>query len=229
MPDAKLELMTGYTGAIMRKILIATTNHNKISRIKRLLADVPVEIISLADLPTELPEPAETADSGIAIAAQKALGYVQYVDEGAVVLTQDDTISFEGVASEDNPGAFIKEPVRLKYGDFTDDNAIKYYTDLAKKYGGTIPMTFRYGHAIAYKTKTDRQRIKIVASSSELSARLVSTPRKPELVPGYFLSSIMQLNINGEWIYYTELNEEQKIKADDDIKISILSLLQEVL
>ena len=44
-------------------------------------------------------------------------------------------------------------------------------------------MTFRYGHAIAYKTKTDRQRIKIVASSSELPARLVSTPRKPELVP----------------------------------------------
>lgn len=190
----------------MRKILIATTNHNKVSRIKRLLADVPAEIISLADLPTELPEPAETAGSGVEIAAQKALGYVQYVDEGTIVLTQDDTISFEGVASEDNPGAFIKEPVRLKYGDFTDDNAIKYYTDLAKKYGGTIPMTFRYGHAIAYKTKTDRQRIKIVASSSELPARLVSTPRKPELVPGYFLSSIMQLNINGEWIYYTELN-----------------------
>ena len=86
-PDAKLELMTEYTGTIMRKILIATTNHNKISRIKRLLADVPVEIISLADLPTELPEPAETAGSGIEIAAQKALGYVQYVDEGTVVLT----------------------------------------------------------------------------------------------------------------------------------------------
>ena len=54
MPDAKLELMTEYTVTIMRKILIATTNHNKISRIKRLLADVPVEIISLADLPTEM-------------------------------------------------------------------------------------------------------------------------------------------------------------------------------
>ncbi len=117
----------------MRKILIATTNHNKVSRIKRLLADVPVEIISLADLPTELPEPAETAESGIEIAAQKALGYVQYVDEGTVVLTQDDTISFEGVASEDNPGAFIKEPVRLKYGNFTDDNAIKNITPILRK------------------------------------------------------------------------------------------------
>lgn len=136
----------------MRKILIATTNHNKVSRIKRLLVDASVEIVSLADLPTELPEPAETAGSGIAIAAQKALGYVEHVDDGTIVLTQDDTISFEGVASEDNPGAFIKEPVR----------------------------------------------------------------------------SIMQLSINGEWIYYTELNEEQKIKADDDIKSSILSLLQEV-
>ena len=53
----------------MRKILIATTNHNKVSRIKRLLVDAPVEIVSLADLPTELPEPAETAGSGVEIAA----------------------------------------------------------------------------------------------------------------------------------------------------------------
>ena len=60
--------MTEYTGTIMRKILIATTNHNKISRIKWLLVDMPVEFISLADLPTELPEPAETAGSGIEIA-----------------------------------------------------------------------------------------------------------------------------------------------------------------
>ena len=108
MPDAKLELMTEYAGVIMRKILIATTNHNKVSRIKRLLVDAPVEFISLADLPTELPEPAETAGSGIEIATQKALGYVQYVDEGTIVLTQDDTISFEGVASEDNQAHLLK-------------------------------------------------------------------------------------------------------------------------
>ena len=73
-PDAKSEVIAEDMRVTMRKILIATTNHNKISRIKRLLVDAPVEIVSLADLPTELSEPAETADSGIAIAAQKALG-----------------------------------------------------------------------------------------------------------------------------------------------------------
>jgi inosine/xanthosine triphosphate pyrophosphatase family protein len=149
----------------MKKLLIATTNNNKVSRIKRLLVDAPVEIMSLNDLPKQIPEPAETAGSGVEIAAQKALGYVEHVDDSLIVLTQDDTIAFEGVDDVDNPGPFIKEPVKSKYGEFTDENALKYYTDLAKKYGGTVPMVFRYGHAIAYKTKTERRRVTIIASS----------------------------------------------------------------
>lgn len=213
----------------MKKLLIATTNHNKVSRIKRLLVDMPIEIISLNDLPNQIPEPAETAGSGVEIAAQKALDYVEHVDDDLIVLTQDDTIAFEGVDDADNPGPFIKEPVKSKYGEFTDENAIQYYTDLAKKYGGTVPMVFRYGHAVAYKTNTDRKRVTIVASSSELHTRLVDTPRKPELAVGYFLSAIMQLEIDGEWIYNTELSEELQTKADEDLKVSILSLLEEVL
>jgi hypothetical protein len=63
----------------------------------------------------------------------------------------------------------------------------------------------------------------------ELHARLVDTPRKPELAVGYFLSAIMQLEIDGEWMYNTELSEELQTKADEDLKISILSLLKEVL
>ena len=213
----------------MKKLLIATTNHNKVSRIRRLLVDVPIEIISLNDLPKQIPEPAETAGSGVEIAAQKALGYVEHVDDDLIVLTQDDTIAFEGVDDADDPGPFIKEPVKSKYGEFTDENAIQYYTDLAKKYGGTVPMVFRYGHAVAYKANTDRKRVTIVASSSELHTRLVDTPRKPELAVGYFLSAIMQLEIDGEWIYNTELSEELQTKADEDLKVSILSLLKEVL
>lgn len=213
----------------MKKLLIATTNHNKVSRIQRLLVDVPVEILSLNDLPNQIPEPAETAGSGVEIAAQKALGYIEHVDEDLIVLTQDDTIAFEGVDDSDNPGPFIKEPVKKKFGEFTDENALQYYTDLAKKYGGIVPMVFRYGHAIAYKTTAGRKRVTIVASSSELHARLVDTPHKPELAVGYFLSAIMQLEIDGEWIYNTELSEELQTKADEDLKISILSLLDEVL
>jgi len=213
----------------MKKLLIATTNYNKISRIQRLLADVPVEILSLNDLSNQIPEPAETAGSGVEIAAQKALGYIEHVDEDIIVLTQDDTIEFEGVDDSDNPGPFIKEPVKVKYGEFTDDNAIKYYTDLAKKYGGTVPMVFRYGHAIAYKKTAGRKRVTIIASSSELHARLVDTPRKPELAVGYFLLAIMQLEIDGEWAYSTELDEKRQTGADGDLKLSILSLLNEVL
>lgn len=193
------------------------------------MADVPIEIISLNDISEHIPEPAETAGSSVEIAAQKALGYIEHIDDTMIVLTQDDSIEFEGVKDEDKPGPFVKEPVQKKYGTFTDENAIHYYTDLAKKYGGVIPMVWHYGNAIAYKATTDRRRITIMASSSELHARLVDTPRKPELAAGYPLSSIVQINIDGKWVYRTDLSEALRVKADDDLKASILSLLKEVL
>lgn len=213
----------------MRKVLIATTNKNKISRLGNLLADyADIELLSFNDLDLKLAEPEETAATGVGIAAQKALAYAESIEEPYLILTQDDTISFEGVDNADNPGARIKEPVVAEYGEFTDEKAILYYTGLADKYGGSIKMTFNYGHAVAYKTTRGRTCINIFSSSSQLRARLVSTPFRPELASGYFLLSIMQVEVDGEWIYGTNLTEEQSVLADADLKQSITSLLEEV-
>ena len=43
-----------------RKILIATTNPGKIREIRGILADAPVELVTLADLPA-IPSPRKTA------------------------------------------------------------------------------------------------------------------------------------------------------------------------
>lgn len=211
-----------------KKLLIATTNTNKVSRIKRILTDVPIEILSFDDINLQPPEPAETAGSGVEIAAQKALAYLEYVGNEFIILTQDDTIEFEGVEPADNPGPFIKEPVIERYGSFNDENALAFYTELATKYGGSIPMIFKYGHAIAFKNTTGRKRISVVSSASELHTKLVDTPHKPELAPGYFLSAIMQVEIDDKWVYGTEMTEEQSTQADHDLKASIVSLLKEV-
>jgi XTP/dITP diphosphohydrolase len=58
----------------VRPLLIATTNPNKLREIRELLADVPVELLSLADVPP-LPEPEETGDTFQANARLKALYY----------------------------------------------------------------------------------------------------------------------------------------------------------
>ena len=56
------------------RLLIATTNPNKVREIRRILADTPVELGTLADLPP-IPEPEETGQTFQDNARLKALYY----------------------------------------------------------------------------------------------------------------------------------------------------------
>lgn len=214
----------------MKTILFATSNQNKVSRIRNLFKDVDVRILSLDDIDETTSEPEENLHSCIGIAAQKALGYLDQVNPELYVLTQDDTLQFLGVSPEDNPGVSIKAPVVRAYGEFNDKNAIKYYSELVKKYGHPIDMVFEYGHCIAKNTSSDEQRslITLYSSQSKLKTRMVDTVVRPELVPGYFMSAMMEVNLDGKWVHFMDLSDEQKILADADIKQSIKGLLERI-
>lgn len=213
----------------MERIIVATTNSNKVKRIKNLLKTLNYEIVSLKDENiTNIGEPEETANTNVGIAIEKALYYLNYVPNKTIVLSQDDTIQFEGVSEEDNPGVHIKKPVLEKYGEFTDELAAKYYTELANKYGGFIPMTFKYGHAVAIKKDDGRIVVKVLGAESELKVRLVNKINKLETVPGYFLSAIMEAQVDGKWVPYNELNEDAMRKLDDDLFKSITTLLKNI-
>lgn len=175
----------------MKKIVVATTNENKVKRIK-------------------------------------ALHYANFLPVDTIVLSQDDTIEFEGVSEEDNPGVHIKSPVIKKYGKFSEELAAEYYRALAKKYGGTIPMTFKYGHAIAIKKDDERRITKVVGAGSKLEARLVNRIHKLETVPGYFLASLMEAKINGEWVPYNDIDDETLVELDKDLYCSIITLLKNI-
>ena len=65
------------------RLLVATTNRNKIGEIRPVLSDVPIEIVTLFDL-APVPEPAETAETYWENARQKALAYAQLTGLTAV-------------------------------------------------------------------------------------------------------------------------------------------------
>lgn len=209
----------------MKKIVIATTNKNKIERIKRLFRNEEYEFLTLDEVCKDIVEPEETADNPVDIAIQKAMYYANYIPEDCMVITQDDTLEFENIREEDNPGIHIKEPVIKKYGKFTDENAAKYYTDLAKKYSGSIPMKFVYGIAIAVCDKGIKT---VVATKAFLNAKLVDKVTKLEKVPGYFLSSIIKVEIEGEWKENNNLTEEEIIKSDKNLYNAISELIKRV-
>lgn len=211
------------------KLVIATTNKNKVDRIKKLLRNTNFDIVSISDvIKDNINEPEENANNGIDNAIEKAIYYVNYLPENTIVLAQDDTIELVGVDEKDEPKGHIKKPVIDKYGEFTDDLAARYYCDLASKYGGTIPMVFKYGHAVTVVTKEDRMRKKVLSAESKLEVRLVNKIYKLNKCPGYFLAALMEAKINNEWIPYNDLDEEQLIKLDIDLQDSIVSLLKEI-
>lgn len=211
------------------KLVIATTNKNKVDRIKKILRNTNFDIVSLSDvIKDNINEPAENANNGVDNAIEKAIYYVNYLPENTIVLAQDDTIELVGVDEEDEPKGHIKRPVVNKYGEFTDELAAKYYSDLASKYGGKIPMIFKYGHAVATVTNEDRLRKKVLSAESKLEVRLVNKIYKLDKCPGYFLAALMEAKINNEWVPYNDLDDEQLVKLDIDLQNSIISLLKEI-
>lgn len=200
------------------RILIATTNSNKVERIKNLMQGFNVEFIALSDLDYKIPEPEENQKSALEIAKNKARDYFDKLKEKMPVLTQDDTIELVGIKPRDNPGANLKKPVVKKFGEATDADIIKYYSQLADKYGGYINFSFVYGHGFC-DGKT------LEAKESKLSGRLTSKPKLDGVI-NYPINSIFQININGNWIYYSDLTLEQRILADHELKDSITNLLR---
>lgn len=199
------------------KILIGTTNQNKVDRIKNLLREHALEIYSLKDLDYEIPEPDENQENALEIAKYKAWHYYQHTREKVPVLTQDDTMILEGVIDEDQPGSSIKTPVATKYGKATDENIIKYYSRLAQKYGGSIRFKFVYGHGFC-------DGIKLEGATSFLPGKLVSEP-KLDGSKNYAINSVMQIEIGGKWKYYSDATQEEKVEADFRLKNSIIKLL----
>lgn len=202
-------------------ILIATTNQNKVNRIKRLFKKNSINFLSLLDFDYKIEEPEENGKDGVENALLKAKYYFSKLKVKIPVLTQDDTLFIFSVSEDDNPQKDIKLPVINKYGKLTDKFAYQYYSDLVKKYGKKfLNLEFRYGHAICNKNLFE-------GSSSILPGRLYSQVNLTN-TPGYFFSDMTKINLNGTWKYYSDLNEKELIEVDKDFKKSIVFLLKKL-
>jgi XTP/dITP diphosphohydrolase len=79
------------------RLLLATTNPNKVREIRPLLADLPFELITLADL-DPVPEPAETGATFWENARIKALAYASATGHTAVA--EDSGLEIDALGGE---------------------------------------------------------------------------------------------------------------------------------
>jgi XTP/dITP diphosphohydrolase len=79
------------------RLLLATTNPNKLREIRPLLADADVDLLTLADVPA-VPEPPETGATFWENARQKALAYARTT--GLVSVAEDSGLVVEALGGE---------------------------------------------------------------------------------------------------------------------------------
>lgn len=84
------------------KIVIATSNKGKIQEMVNAFKDLPVELISLADLPEKYPEPVEDGDTFKANSLIKAKYYQQQT--GMACLADDSGLEVEALGG--SPGVY---------------------------------------------------------------------------------------------------------------------------
>ena len=81
----------------MSRILIATTNPNKVREIRPLLADVPIDVVTLADV-GPVAEPEETGATFWENARIKALAYAAAT--GEVAVAEDSGLEIDALGGE---------------------------------------------------------------------------------------------------------------------------------
>ena len=177
------------------ELLFATTNPAKVKSYAEILEQYDIQLKSIKDLKFKL-DIDENGKNSIENAEIKAKAY--YNATKIPTLGMDVSLIIEELPEEKQIGTHIRR-INGKY--LTDEEAIKYYTNLAKKYGGKLTAKWVYGDVIY-----DGEEVKKYSYSKENFYFIdkASTKRNP----GYPLDSISIIPRFNK--YLIELTEEEK-------------------
>ena len=187
----------------MKQILFATINESKVKRFQKALLENNIEMLTLKDIDTAI-EIEENGSTAIENALIKARAYASITN--IATLAMDDNLYLENVPSTYQPGVYVS---RVNGKRLTDEEMIKYYTNLVQEYGVDGKLVARWVHGLALVIGEEE----FTYSWSNSDFDLITTPS--EIIhPGYPLDSIsINRKLNK---YFTELTKEDKLSIQED-------------
>ena len=177
------------------ELLFATTNPAKVKSYAEKLKQYDIKLKSIKDLNFKL-DINENGKNSIENAEIKAKAY--YHATKITTLGMDVSLIIEELPEENQIGTHIRR-INGKY--LTDEEAITYYTNLAKQYGGKLSAKWVYG-VVIYNGKE----VKKYSYSKENFYFIDKASKKRN--PGYPLDSISIIPKFNK--YLIELTEEEK-------------------
>ncbi len=185
------------------EILFATGNATKAKRFSKGLKERGIEVITLKDINKEL-DIDENGNTAIENALIKARAYSDIVD--MPVMAMDDTLYLENVPDEFQPGMYVR---RVNGVRLNDEEMIKHYINLVKKFGDNGKLTCRWVYGMA----VIKDGIEHTYTWSKEDFYMVDTP-SDKVNPGYPLNSIsINKKLNK---YFTDMTDYDKTLVEED-------------
>ncbi|MCM1308570.1 MAG: hypothetical protein NC223_08230 [Butyrivibrio sp.] len=187
------------------KILYGTTNRAKLEYMRRATDSLGLEIVSLRDLGLPLPKIDEIGKNPLENAEIKARAYFEAFS--MPVFSLDSGLYFDNLEEKLQPGTHVR---RVNGRELDDAEMTEYYSDLAKRHGGSL--IGRYRNAICFIADKASRFSRMDASLESRPFMLVAVPH-PKRVEGFPLDSLSVDIASGK--YYYDLNNE----SDDDLYV----------
>ncbi|MBQ6066615.1 MAG: hypothetical protein IJK89_07305 [Clostridia bacterium] len=199
------------------KILFGTTNQSKLLSMRRITADLDVELIGLSELGLPLPQIEESGKDILQNAELKARAYWQAFH--MPVFSCDSGLYFDGLPPSLQPGTHIR---RVNGKELIDEEMIAYYGALAHENGGTL--VARYRNAICFiadETAVFKSADDVLASEPFL---LTDVPH-PKREKGYPLDALSKEIRTGR--YYYDLPKASVDHSERNLRNFIQNALRE--
>lgn len=196
-----------------KRILYATTNPGKATRMRYLPASFPVEILNLVDLGinTQVLEngntPADNACQKVEFAFSKC---------GIPTLAVDYGLYVDAFPIEKQPGLFVRR-IMGKDNAASDDDLLHYYQQELIKAGGQSKGT----RVTAISFRIDASQIFCETITSET---FFTSKASPVIMAGEPLNSLQIDPISGD--YFSEMTPDERIKAQRERAAGIIRFME---
>jgi XTP/dITP diphosphohydrolase len=182
-----------------RTVVVASTNRGKLKELRALLADLPIDLVSLSDaLPRKL-EIVEDAETFAGNALKKA----RIVAEATALPTLADDSGLEVDALEGRPGVRSARYAGERATDAENNRKLLHELDTLAPRGQPRPARFRC--VIAFVDPADPEHPLVASGTCE--GTIASTPRG---AGGFGYDPIFLVDESGDGRTMAELPEEQK-------------------
>lgn len=197
------------------RLIYGTGNPAKLSAMRRRLAPLPLEILSLNDIRKELSEEVweriqsieEDGKTLLENARKKAEAY--YREIGEPVFSCDSGLYFDNVPEELQPGVHVRTINGRRY---TDEEMEEYYTGLAKRYGD---LRARYRNAVCLVTGPGKEYSLMDDSIASEYFLITSVPHERPCRPGFPLDRISLDIRTGKYYYDLEQKDLDQVAVED--------------